>query len=247
MSLQDDNPNSNNLNNDIEVTKYIQDILKNINKNIKGNDSFQKKYSDIYNDIYNKQIFYNKKEEIYYTKKGNNIIDITTIINLIDLCCGLSDLAYKDELTKIYNRRKMKEMTNKIFNNNLEQDIYIAIIDLDNFKKINDKYGHPNGDKVLEKLVELIQKFIKEPDMLFRYGGEEFTIIFNNKNKNEVLEILKRIQEHINDALFLDEVKCSVSIGVAPKEKTYEETIYKADKALYWVKQNGKNNIRYAN
>lgn len=236
MILQDENPNQNEI---IDVTQNIREALDIIKRNIGNNEKFTK----VYNEIYHQIIYFNESTKKYYTIKENNLEDITIQVNFIDLCKNISEVAYKDPLTQIYNRRKMKEITDEIFNNNLEQDIYIAIIDLDNFKKINDKYGHPDGDKVLVKLVALIQKFIKEPDMLFRYGGEEFTIIFNNKNKNEVLEILKRIKKHINDALFLNEIKCSVSIGVAQKKDTYENTIKLADEALYFVKQNGKNAI----
>ena len=238
MNLQDEN-----LNKIINVTKKIQILLEIINKHVGNKIKFKK----IYDTIYGKTIYYNQITKEYYTIENNKKIDVTTLVDFANFCMDLSDIAYKDELTKIYNRRKMKEIITEIFINDQKDDIHIAIIDLDNFKKINDKYGHPNGDKVLEKLVTLIKKFIKEPDMLFRYGGEEFTIIFRNKNKNEVLELLTKIKKHINDALFLNEIKCSVSIGVAQKKDTYENTIKLADDSLYFVKQNGKNGICYEN
>lgn len=240
MSLQD--KNSDNINKTIiNITNDIKEKLDYIEKNIGYNEKIQ----NAYNKISNKQVYYNNKTKKYFINENNNEKDITDIICLIDLCVELSDIAYKDELTQIYNRRKMKQITNEIFKNNQSDNIFIAIIDLDNFKKINDKYGHPEGDKILKKLVEIIKKSLKEQDMVFRYGGEEFTIIFKNKNKDEVLKSLNKVQININDTLFPNDIRCSVSIGYAKKDETYERTIRKADEALYEVKTHGKNGICY--
>jgi diguanylate cyclase (GGDEF)-like protein len=159
------------------------------------------------------------------------------------------DKAYKelliDPLTKVYNRKALNNDLNSILEKGKEKDLdlVIAIIDLDYFKEINDKFGHLVGDFVLIKLVDLIKKMIRSENKIYRYGGDEFIIIFNRMNLSDVENIVYRIIKKIESTLlrYKDEmIKITVSIGVARHKKgdTFEDIIKRADYALYQAKIN---------
>lgn len=165
-------------------------------------------------------------------------------------------MAYLDELTGLPARRALKEELMK-----LSGKYAIAMLDVDHFKKFNDTYGHEVGDEVL-KLVASCLKNVKGGGKAFRYGGEEFTILFPNKQTNEALPHLEELREAVaNTGLTRDAAGnektsqrkrgCSnrtlhvtISIGVAEKSekyKTADEVISAADKALYRAKDKGRN------
>jgi len=144
-----------------------------------------------------------------------------------------------DGLTKIYNRKKFNiDIQNKI-DQNITNETYLMLIDIDYFKKINDTYGHPTGDKVLEELSDIITKNIRSNDKFYRIGGEEFAIISTQKNKEDekiFAEKLKKIVEEHN----FDEVEhLTISIGFTkykPNE-SYLQWYKRADEALYEAKK----------
>lgn len=149
-----------------------------------------------------------------------------------------------DSLTGIYNRRKIIENINKLKERSDYEceNYYIAMMDIDNFKKINDVYGHIIGDKVLVESASLIRNLIGPEDIVGRYGGEEFIIILKNRNNNfkDTLERVRRGIEQLSIEINNDEyINITVSIGVAKfdvKNMTLEENIALADKSLYKAK-----------
>jgi len=115
----------------------------------------------------------------------------------------------------------------------------LMLLDIDYFKKVNDTYGHPVGDYVLETLAKLIQDNIRDRDKFYRIGGEEFAIISIQKNKDDEIKFAQRIRKIIEDYNFEKAGKVTISIGfTALKDnETYEEWYKRADEALYEAKK----------
>ena len=155
--------------------------------------------------------------------------------------------SYIDPLTKAYNRHYLRVFLDEVNINNYQ----ILMIDIDYFKKINDNYGHKAGDIVLAGFSELVQKTIRDNDIFFRYGGEEFLIFIEAKNGIDIAKkIAKRIKNRIEEAKFHFEnrtIQITVSIGINkyPKNfKTIDQAIKYADEMLYLAKKDGRNCIR---
>ena len=158
-----------------------------------------------------------------------------------------------DSLTGIYNRRKVIENINKLRErvDYEREEYYIAMMDIDNFKKINDVYGHVIGDKVLVEIASIIRKLIGTDDIVGRYGGEEFIIIIKNENNNlkNTIEGVRCGIERLNIQIDNNKyINTTASIGIAKfdiKSMTLEENIALADKSLYKAKNLGKNIVVY--
>ncbi|RXJ86739.1 diguanylate cyclase [Arcobacter sp. CECT 8985] len=165
----------------------------------------------------------------------------------------LHELAYKDFLTKIDNRRSFFIKVQKILKDTLfRRDlVHIVMIDIDNFKYINDKHGHDVGDVVLKKFASILQKYLSHNDICARIGGEEFVIAFSNIETNEVLQIVEKIREETQNCKVLlnkdNYLNFTASFGISDNRQTnnIDKILHKADLYLYEVKQSGKNKIRY--
>ena len=120
-------------------------------------------------------------------------------------------------------------------------------MDIDNFKKINDTLGHLFGDKILNKLGDIIKSIIRETDLAARYGGEEFSIVMSNTGLEEATEIAERLRNAINEFNFdITNRPITVSIGMAlyPSDSTsLQDLLSNADRALYRAKHEGKNKV----
>lgn len=124
----------------------------------------------------------------------------------------------------------------------------IAMLDIDDFKNINDTYGHGVGDDILKYVSDTIVAAIDKSGVPFRYGGDEFAIIFNNPNPDANVAALEVLRKSVadNDSLFSDGTRVTLSIGyynVKEAQMTSEEIFYRADQALYQAKYNGKNQV----
>ena len=176
--------------------------------------------------------------------KANNVIS-----KLTQQIKDLEEDSNLDALTKIFNRKALDNYLKKITQKkNIKPDLYLLILDIDDFKSINDTYGHIVGDKILIFLAKLLRKTLREGDKVFRYGGEEFIIILNRVTKEKAQEIANRILKTINTNKLLyknNSVKVTMSIGMTQyiQGDTPEDIIDRADKALYHSKTNGKNQI----
>lgn len=157
----------------------------------------------------------------------------------------------KDHLTGLFTR-KFFDQTMGFSVESAERyktPLSLAILDVDNFKTINDTYGHPEGDNVLRTLGEFVKKTVRASDVAARYGGEEIVIILPNTEKNGAQELAERLLIGAR-SLEVDtergKIKFTVSIGIAGFEKgmTSEELVNNTDKALYQAKGKGKNRIQ---
>jgi diguanylate cyclase len=165
------------------------------------------------------------------------------------------ELAYKklkiDPLTKTLNRGALDDDLSTVlsFGENRNLDMFLVIIDLDDFKIINDSYGHIVGDKILISIAKIFMESTRVQDKVYRYGGDEFVILFNRSSEHVVKATAKRILEKINHTVFKIqdlEIKITNSIGIAAHKKgdTIDTLITRADEALYETKKSGKNAIR---
>jgi diguanylate cyclase len=160
--------------------------------------------------------------------------------------------AYKelhmDPLTKVYNRKALEKDLKELLEEGKNKDLnlVIAVIDVDNFKQINDTYGHLVGDFVLIKLTQIIKSLIRKQDKIYRYGGDEFIIVFNDANLLQAQKIIEKIINKISKTAlkYKDNIiKVTISVGLAAHQKgdTIDTLIKKADEALYHVKKGSKN------
>lgn len=167
----------------------------------------------------------------------------------------LRELAFVDELTGIGNRRYFELHANKLLALVAREkgDATLLMLDIDHFKRLNDGYGHPFGDRVLLRLAGLLGESVRNSDVLGRYGGEEFVILLPFSGPEEGQRFAQRLLEAVRDlSLPLEgdgSVRFSVSIGVASAsagEQALAEMIATADAALYRAKHNGRNRLELA-
>ncbi|MGB2742692.1 MAG: GGDEF domain-containing protein [Cognaticolwellia sp.] len=159
----------------------------------------------------------------------------------------LALLASIDPLTLSGNRRALDKKLTKILadQKRTPSKSSLLLLDLDHFKKINDNYGHANGDQVLIELVDLIKNFTRPLDSLYRYGGEEFIVLPLTVDLLEAKLVAENLREKIAQSKFANDISITVSIGVAEYRagETAEAWISRADAALYLAKDLGRNRV----
>lgn len=165
----------------------------------------------------------------------------------LELVEKLKRYADEDPLTGLYNIRKFAEM---LHDGKPKGVHFIAMMDIDFFKSINDTYGHQNGDKVLKDFARMIREFHPKRLTVGRYGGEEFILAISVEEEREAVHLIDQLRKHIENSSFysIDEKKLksiTVSAGVARylPEKGIEDAIQKADQYLYKAKQRGRNRV----
>ena len=162
----------------------------------------------------------------------------------------LEELTIRDELTGLYNYRYLMNLLEREISRSLRygHPVTLSMIDLDDFKKLNDTYGHSAGNKALKEIARLFSETIRAADTVCRFGGEEFAVILPMTTPEQAEPILKRIcenirSEHIPVASGQD---LTISVGVAscPRDaQTMDDLIRLADKALYTAKEKGKDRV----
>ena len=161
----------------------------------------------------------------------------------------LRHMATTDELTQIANRRVFLEAAEQRFLEYQRYDIgvSIAIVDLDNFKVVNDNFGHAAGDFVLQQFTEVAQKSLRDGDLLGRTGGEEFGILFAHADIQQAMRAAERVRKAVAATDFVwqqQAIPVTISVGVAQLQATDADVgrwIARADKALYAAKKAGRN------
>jgi two-component system cell cycle response regulator len=171
------------------------------------------------------------------------IARLKTYIKLKNYINKLEELNKRDFLTELYNKNQFYENLKKV---EKEEKIYsIFFIDIDDFKKINDTYGHMTGDHILEELGKMIKKYENKMIIPFRYGGEEFSILIKKYDRKKAYLVAEEIRKKIEKKLFYKNIKVTISGGIADNSKNnnYSDIIEMADSNLYRAKNNGKNQI----
>lgn len=156
-------------------------------------------------------------------------------------------LSVSDSLTGIYNRSKFNEEIEKLVNLSARYDNPLSLIlfDIDNFKSVNDSYGHLVGDSVLKTIVSTINNSIRKTDVFARWGGEEFTILLPNTSILEAVELANRLKSLIQNNSYnpANDITCSFGVATFEKGDTAESLIHKTDQLLLQAKCKGKNSV----
>jgi len=159
----------------------------------------------------------------------------------------LYDAATKDKKTDVYNHN----FFHTVFEMELEkaergqQMLTLLLIDIDYFKKINDTYGHIEADKMLKQLASILKKETRTSDIVARFGGEEFIVLFTETGLERAREIASRIRDAIKEDSYLKKFKLTVSGGLTEyaKKDTMDTMLKRADKGLYDAKEAGRDRL----
>ena len=218
-------------------------VLNPLKKLLKQTDDFEYERLE-------KEYIWDKNDEISSVGKSFTLAR-NSILKLIDKLTlknkELEKLYITDRLTNLYNRHKLDLELEKEQNRNKRfgHIFGVIIFDIDNFKNINDTYGHLVGDLVLIEIAKLMKDSIRNTDILGRWGGEEFLIIVPETNKKDLLLLSEKIREIISSYKFKNVNTITVSSGssVYKKDEDTKDLISRADKALYEAKKSGKNRV----
>lgn len=159
----------------------------------------------------------------------------------------IQHLAITDELTGLYNRRFAKELLaqQKALADRGQYGFVVCLIDLDYFKTINDRFGHGVGDSVLRQLADLFRQSVRDVDFVARLGGEEFLLLLSRTDIAGAEHLVGRLQQALRDHPWdaLEDMRLSFSVGLSAyrAEEAWEETLQRADKALYQAKALGRD------
>jgi diguanylate cyclase (GGDEF)-like protein len=195
--------------------------------------------------------FYEVYEKYIWIYAAITLLLIFTVLFLIILIVLkkkrdiYQGLAMRDQLTGVYNRHYLFEMATQKLNeaHRHQYATTLLVLDLDNFKLVNDQYGHSTGDKVLNAFAQLLKTFHRSEDIVARIGGEEFVILFAHCDVNKAELIANRIRTAVED-LNPEDVSISVSIGIAGLSRhgeSFAELFERADQAVYSSKEQGRN------
>jgi len=162
----------------------------------------------------------------------------------------VKELSMRDGLTGLFNRRVLEEMLEMEGCKRKVTPISLLVIDLDNFKMVNDTYGHPAGDLVLQTVARVLRECTRGSDLVVRSGGEEFSALLSSVSPLGALEVGERIRVNLAKNLVTyngRQIRMSASIGVAHRSEkdlcTMKELVVRADQALYEAKRLGKNRV----
>ena len=158
----------------------------------------------------------------------------------------LQKLSNIDSLTGVYNRHKFNEELRRGINyaQRYRAELSIVMYDFDDFKKINDAFGHPAGDATLVEAAGIVRNSVRNTDVLARWGGEEFILLLPGTGKEQASELAHRLQEKIGSHPFsVGRVTCSFGVAVMDQSDTEETLVKRADIRLYAAKKAGKNRV----
>ncbi len=196
----------------------------------------------------------NSKDEIGILKRAfyDAVNKIKELIKELELKNKeLEELAYYDPLTNLPNRRYFFINAQTLIENAKRYDtsLSVIIIDIDNFKKVNDTFGHDAGDMLLRAFANILKSELRSSDVAARFGGEEFAVLLPNTNTDGAYKVSERIRKGFENTIVIynnKEIKTTVSIGISHFRKGTEnidDLIREADEALYEAKSTGKNKV----
>lgn len=189
-----------------------------------------------------------------YVTKPFDIFELRARVRAALRTKRLQDLLLKygevDSLTEIYNRRVLMERLQQEWDRSLRSNTIFSFImaDIDKFKIVNDTYGHPVGDDVLEKVAYILKKSIRSGDIVGRYGGEEFSIIMVNSTVQEAFVAADRYRHEIEKIVFNAKkvtfsVTCSFGVADSSEKDSLDKLVSAADAAMYEAKESGRNRV----
>ena len=237
------------LNNLKESWKKIKKIntKENLIKESEKNWKIANTITNLMKKIAEKKLALINKLMTIFTLVSLVLVFILVIIVYYLVRSGLEKATITDPLTKLYNRLYFENQLNYLIEKYKRDNTPFSafLFDIDYFKKINDTYGHQKGDEVLEKLASVVKSQIRSTDLAFRYGGEEFIILFPDTNLNQAQKIAKRIENIIKKEIRLNNTSVTISGGIGEYNiyLTKNEFLRKIDQALYKAKKEGRDRI----
>lgn len=171
---------------------------------------------------------------------------------LIHWIVRMEHRASYDPLLRIYNRDYCEKILSEQVGMRTSPPFGIAIVDIDNFKKVNDTYGHKVGDEVLIRVARILSTELVPEGVICRYGGDEFVVFFPRKNSKKVKAIMEKARKKVKGAVIQSgnrSIRVSLSIGVSHRVQSGQrlgEVLKAADKALYRAKKQGRDQVRYS-
>ena len=215
-----------------ELTQLHGETLDSCSESMIDLPSITKKFDDIQSHMVDE------------VKKANS--NITQLSSQVETLEKNSNL---DSLTKVFNRRALTTHLENICSKKiLKYELRILMLDIDDFKLINDTHGHIAGDKILIFIANILKKTLRDGDKIFRYGGEEFIIILNRIDNEHCEKITHRLLQLVSQNKLIykgENLQVTMSIGatVYTPNDTPDTLITRADQALYKAKANGKNRM----
>ena len=213
-------------------------------------DEITEKLSQLSRDL--KSTIVKVKREINKTRKELEK-SAQTINHLKEELEKLKEKTIIDELTQILNRRGIMEFLTREYarSKRFKSPLSVLMIDIDDFKKVNDTYGHTVGDKVLKTIAQILKTKLRATDVVGRYGGEEFLVVLPETDLQAALTVAEKLRTEVAKKAFKykDQVfKVTISLGAAQLKEgeSIEELINRADQALYTSKRSGKNRTTLA-
>ena len=214
-------------------TRPLQDLARGAAEVSKGN--------------YGVQLPLNRRDELGEVAQAFN----TMAANLKENFAKVSDMANRDGLTGLYNARFFHEALARELERvkRTSRPFSIILFDGDKFKRVNDRYGHPAGDQVLQHISRVGRSVLRGYDVLARYGGEEFIAMLPDATGSQALLLAERMRKMIEARPFMTEeaetIRITISVGVAQARAPYDkkELISQADQALYRAKETGRNKV----
>lgn len=190
------------------------------------------KYVEVDGTPYSMEMVTKLPDETMLEGCGNGRRDI------VDAISRHNRRVYTDPLTGAYNRRYLDELFQ-----GWESERAVAIIDADDFKCVNDTYGHGAGDEVLKGVVEAIMSCVRSADVVIRYGGDEFVVLFDGLPRHQLSVKLEQIRQRVLEIKFTEApgYRQTVSIGGVCGDGRIHDLLARADKMLYHAKDGGKN------
>ena len=225
----------------------VNDIISKFNNDVDRIDDFETVIEDGRYNIVNVVLSAFKA-----TYKGEK----TIVISLFDITAQkqaeqiLENIALKDELTGLYNRHFLNSIISEEIKvaSTYKIPLSIALIDLDHFKRVNDIYGHPVGDEVLQLTAKTIKNNIEISHFAIRFGGEKFLIVMPNTNVRQAKDIVESFRKELENSRHPVSGKITASAGLVQfnGESDFKDLYLRADKALYQAKAGGRNKIKVA-
>ena len=185
------------------------------------------------------------------TQNKNRIVTFSEITSIVEEKRRYKHDAYTDALTQIPNRARFNLVYDEMMGRSKtdRSDLSIILLDIDNFKEINDRHGHTVGDRVLKQFANLVTKNIRVTDSFFRWGGEEFILLLPATSVKNAEKIADNLRAVIEEYDFGIGEKMTCSFGVAGMKAGYQDArlFERADQALYQAKDKGRNQVEVSN
>ena len=241
---------------DSDIFDYstYSDVLASDERVLSFGECIEKKEVNMIKLTEEKKVYLSSKQPIYNTQqKIVGVLCVSTdITELHDLQEKLEIEATTDPLTGLFNRRFFFKLADQFLSESIRHNKHLSLImlDIDLFKGINDEYGHPIGDKVLQFVASRAKSLLRKEDILARVGGEEYVVLLPNTHSKAAEIIAEKIRESIDSSSitgdWLGKIEPKISLGVSAYtegDREFYEIYSRSDKALYQAKSTGRNKI----